>query len=952
MDLREQLQATLGQSYLLGRELGGGGMSRVFLAEDTRLGRTVVVKVLPPDLAAGINAERFEREIRVVAALQQANIVPLLTAGDMDGLPYFTMPYVAGESLRVRLATGVPLPLAECLSILRDVTRALSYAHQHGVVHRDIKPDNVLLSHGAAEVTDFGIAKALDAARVSADAVTLTQMGTSVGTAAYMSPEQVAADPDLDHRADIYSLGVLAYEMLSGKAPFAGTPQAIMAAHISTVPAPITNRPDLPPALARAVMKCLAKNPAARYQTADALLTDLEASASTAPARSGRLLAWLGAAAVLAVAVWFGTSGMRARRWVRNEAIPQIKAHLDVAQIDSAWTLAQRAEAIVPGDSALATLWPRLSRNAVIHSTPEGARIYRASFDDTTHWVLLGTTPTDTLRLPSQYGMVRVEKPGFRAFRGLIGNGNRTFMLDSVGSADSDMVHLSPGTYGVFLVGLDGHDELSLADFQMDMHEISNRQFKAFVDSGGYTRREYWPTEFQDGAKTLTWDAAMSMLRDKTGQSGPSTWEAGSYPNDQGDEPVGGVSWYEAAAYARFAGKSLPTIYSWARAANVAAAKYVVPGSNLGGTGPMPVTTPRGLSYYGVFDMAGNVREWCENAAGGDEHFILGGGWSDPKYGFTDGYAQASMDRSAINGIRLVRYRDDDSALARARLPMTRAFRDYTREKPVSDEVFASYRPIFDYDRRPLNAKVESRDTTEEAWNMERVSFDAAYGSERVEAVILTPKHHDQPLQPVVEFPGSGVIFSDRVARSDLVPGFLAQNGRAFILPILKSTYERRDSLHSDLPDSSIFWRQHVVMWSQDMRRTLDYLSSRPDMDSTRFAYFGYSWGSNQAPINLAIEPRFKAAVLYVAGLTMELGRPEVDPLNFLPRVKQPVLMLNGKYDFFFPLELAQKPFFELLGTPSDEKKWIVYEGGHDVPRTALISETLKWFDKYLGPVR
>src|ERR1051325_4491246 len=200
MDLRQQLQEALGPSYKLGRELGGGGMSHVFLAEDTRLGRTVVVKVLSTELAAGINAARFEREIKVAASLQQANIVPLLTAGDANGLPYFTMPYVDGQSLRARLSTGATLTIAECVSILRDVARALSYAHQHGVVHRDIKPDNVLLSHGAAVVTDFGIAKAIHDARLTnPDGATLTVVGTSLGTPSYMSPEQAAGDPNLDH---------------------------------------------------------------------------------------------------------------------------------------------------------------------------------------------------------------------------------------------------------------------------------------------------------------------------------------------------------------------------------------------------------------------------------------------------------------------------------------------------------------------------------------------------------------------------------------------------------------------------------------------------------------------------------------------------------------------------------------------------------------------------------
>jgi dienelactone hydrolase len=172
------------------------------------------------------------------------------------------------------------------------------------------------------------------------------------------------------------------------------------------------------------------------------------------------------------------------------------------------------------------------------------------------------------------------------------------------------------------------------------------------------------------------------------------------------------------------------------------------------------------------------------------------------------------------------------------------------------------------------------------------------------------------------------------------------------VLPILKSTFERRDSLHSDVPNNSIFWRDHVAMWVTDVRRTLDYLTTRPDADTTRFAYFGFSWGANMAPMSLAVEPRFKAAVLYVAGLTMEGSRPEVDPFNYLPHVTQPTLMLNGRYDYFFPVEIAQRPFFQNLGTPASQKLWKIYEGGHDVPRTDLISESLKWFDKYLGPVR
>src|SRR5215203_3958854 len=246
-DLRSRVQQSLSGSYTLERELGGGGMSRVFVADEHRLGRKVVVKLLSPELAAAMSADRFEREIRVAASLQQANIVPVLAAGDLEGLPYYTMPYVEGESLRARLGRG-PLSISEAVSILRDISRALAYAHDHGVVHCDIKPDNVLLSGHTAVVTDFGIAKAIAAAAEAPSSATLTQLGTAIGTPAYMAPEQAAGDPDTDHRADIYAFGCVAYELLAGHPPFHGlSPHKLIAAHMGETARPIEElRPDSP----------------------------------------------------------------------------------------------------------------------------------------------------------------------------------------------------------------------------------------------------------------------------------------------------------------------------------------------------------------------------------------------------------------------------------------------------------------------------------------------------------------------------------------------------------------------------------------------------------------------------------------------------------------------------------------------------------------------------------
>ena len=293
MDLRHQLQQTLGSTYALERELGGGGMSRVFVADERRLNRKVVIKVLSPELAAGVSGERFEREIQLAASLQQANIVPILAAGETDGLPFYTMPFVEGESMRARLSKDGALPVSSVIGILRDVARALAYAHQRGVVHRDIKPDNVLLSGGTAVVTDFGIAKAISAARQQSEGATLTQLGTSIGTPAYMAPEQAAGDPSVDHRADIYSLGCMAYELLTGQAPFAGrTPARMLAAHMAEAPRPLVElRADAPAPLSDLVMRMLEKDPAARPQSGQEIIQVLDTiTSSNMAAMPGALL--------------------------------------------------------------------------------------------------------------------------------------------------------------------------------------------------------------------------------------------------------------------------------------------------------------------------------------------------------------------------------------------------------------------------------------------------------------------------------------------------------------------------------------------------------------------------------------------------------------------------------------------------------------------------------------
>jgi serine/threonine protein kinase/tetratricopeptide (TPR) repeat protein len=313
--LRAQLQDTLGEGYHLERELGGGGMSRVFLATETALGRRVVVKMLPPDVAAAVSVERFRREIQLAARLNHPHIVPLLSAGESGGFLYYTMPFVEGESLRVLLRRDGALPIDQAVRIVRDVADALAYAHECGVAHRDVKPDNVLLSRGHALVADFGVAKALSAAATSPASVTATSV--TVGTPLYMAPEQIAADPQTDHRADIYALGVVAYELLAGRPPFGGeSPQALFAAHMTRTPEPVgQHRQGVPLTLERLVMRCLEKGPADRPQSAAEMIGILDAvatptgliEADSRGKRRGRHALWAAIPAVViagAVGAW------------------------------------------------------------------------------------------------------------------------------------------------------------------------------------------------------------------------------------------------------------------------------------------------------------------------------------------------------------------------------------------------------------------------------------------------------------------------------------------------------------------------------------------------------------------------------------------------------------------------------------------------------------------------
>ncbi len=653
-------------------------------------------------------------------------------------------------------------------------------------------------------------------------------------------------------------------------------------------------------------------------------------------------------------AIWF-VHRANDVRWARQEAIPNIYQLAEEGELQAAYELARQVEQIIPADSMLIRIWPSISRFMRIDSDPPGARVYWQPYtmmED--NWEYFGQTSVDSIRFPRGVAKFKLEKEGYTTvyIASNVTDIAGPFKLHPEGELPDNMIWVTGGNFGIGMPGLRSLGRARLNEFLIDKYEVTNQEFKLFVDDGGYENREYWRLPFIMDDREISWEEAMAVFTDKTGWPGPATWEVGDYPEGEGNYPVAGVSWYEAAAYAEFAGKTLPTIYHWSRAAGPGYASYIVPLSNFNGRGSDPIGTNLGMNRSGTYDMAGNVREWCWNEGSGGARYILGGGWNDEAYAFNNAYTQNPFDRSATNGFRCVIYSEDAQNLAYIGRLIPRYFRDYYEEEPVSDEFFDIYLRMYAYDRTELKAVVEPVDDQSEDWTMQKITFDAAYGGERVIAYLFLPKNFNPPYQTVVYFPGAYAIQNSSSVSIDSGIDFILKSGRAFMYPIYKGTYERSDELDSWIPNETVFYRDHVIMWAQDLSRSIDYLETRSDIDTDCLAYFGVSWGSATGAIMCAVENRFKASILDVGGLAFEPALPEVDQINFVPRITIPVLMLNGEYDHFFPLETSMRPMFQLLGTPPEHKRSFVYESGHGVPRIDLVNESLEWLDRYLGPVQ
>ncbi len=991
--------------YEILEEVGRGGMGVVYRARQRKLNRLVALKVLVGGTLLTTRAiERFRREASATARVRHPNVVPIHDVGERDGTHYYAMEFVEGPSLAMAIAEARkrrrtddssvrPLlegsSVAEIVERMADLADGLAAVHAAKLIHRDIKPSNVIVDGEKRFVlVDFGLVQ-------DEESSTLTRSGTLLGTLPYMAPEQIARR-GVDERSDIYSFGVTLFEALTLRRPFEGANEHELTEAIlfRDPPSPRKLNKWINHDLAIIVSHALEKEPERRYQSAADLADDLRRLTRFEPIHARPPSRWIGltrkirrhrmpvllgvglAFAVLLASVlgWKGIADRREHQRierVRGEAIPTIRRLIDSERYLEAYVSARKLEETLPDDPNLRDLWPRAALIVSIFSEPVGAAIsIQAVARPEDAWFEVGTTPLEDVRFPRGVYRWRIEKEGYETVvRGPTGlpSGLKPQPIDSAPERTTAHFHLTRvGAITPGMVAVDGGavyvagEKIELGEYWIDRSEVTNEAYQAFVDEGGYARPELWETMYQKDGRTLAWEEAMQLFVDRTGRPGPATWSDGRFPPGEALHPVSGVSWYEATAYAAFRDKELPTIHHWRDASCPTESASIVPYSNFSRDGAAPVMTHAGVGSTGIYDMAGNVREWCSSADAdaGERHFLLGAAWGDASYMFTDDISASAWDRSPKNGLRCVSYpggRLRQKASLFAPYRRNPFGRDFRKVGTISDEEFRVYKTaLYSYDRgAPLEPRVESVDASATTWREERVSFNAAYRGERMAAVLRLPKHGTPPYPAVIYFPGKAAQWQKKHSDSGeaYLTTFLVDRGYAVAYPIYDGTYERRFE-GPEPARNTVVYRDWVVRLRQDLGRSIDYLITRQDIAADRIAYYGLSWGAMCGPIFLALEDRFRAGVLLMGGLPKWEATRSADEVHFISRVTAPVILIGCELDHYYPVEESQKPLIDLAGTVAENKKLVVLRGaGHGLLNLyidQIEQNVFDWLERYL----
>ncbi|MBS1813187.1 MAG: protein kinase [Acidobacteria bacterium] len=995
---------TIINQYKIISAIGKGGMGEVFLAQDTKLDRKVALKILPPEFAEDKGRmSRFVREAKSASALNHPNILTIHEFGTEGATHFLASEFIDGETLRDRLQRA-PLTLNEAIDIAVQTAQALAAAHEAHIIHRDIKPENVMLrKDGYVKVLDFGLAKLTETVvnDETRSATLTTEQGRVMGTVAYMSPEQLRAQT-VDERTDVWSLGIVLFEMAAGVRPFAGaTTSAVIAAILEQTPLSMDEAVALPTELQRILSKALHKQRAERYQTSQELLQDLKAlrddwefaarlkisgktvrakTLTTVPSR--HRLRWVGMIAVamlaiIAVAVW-SFRRQANLRWAHGQ-IERIAQFAAEQKYFEAYDLAAQVKQYLPNDARLLELMPKVADPLSVATEPAGARIFLTRFASEKA-ELIGTTPLSNYSIARGEYILRVEIDGYAPFERTISNllartgnawvppdepSNFNIKLLPLDQTPERMVLVPGGKYKLTSRTKPTEEGVQLDDYFIDKYEVSNREYKEFITAGGYFNPQYWQAAFQTSKSTVPFAEAMKEFKDRTGLPGPRSWLNQTFPEGKADFPVTDITWPEAAAYAAFRGKQLPSIYQWEKAARNGLVTYyggytlpwgwvefgntVLQHANFNTNGPVPVDGfAFGMSPFGCFNMAGNVAEWCNNEVA-DGFLVAGGAWSDAFYVFTDIGNFPARHSSNRLGFRCVRVTPTAKGNQGAGwIDTTHQIPKYT---PTSENSFQAMLSHFRYDQPPLDASIlESQETDE--WHREKISFLGG-NDEHAIAYLYLPKSARPPFQ-VLQFVPAGDVYGGFFGLSQSVEMQVApfiKAGRAVWAVVFKGFKEREHPQIYQAPGwNTVKRRDEVIRNATDLRRGLDYLSTRTDLDLSRLAYYGYSQGAVEGLIYIAVEHRYRAMVSLANGLSPKCINwiPEANPANFASHIRIPKLLLNGRYDEVHPLKIWVEPLYQSLSEP---KQLHLYDAGHSPPLEIIVPPINQWLDEVLGEV-
>jgi eukaryotic-like serine/threonine-protein kinase len=828
-----------------------------------------------------------------------------------------------------------------------------------------------------------------------------------MGTVGYMSPEQ-ARGFEVDGRTDVWSLGVLLYEMAAGRVPFEGATNSDVISNIlqKEPPALTLLSDEADTSLDEIVTKVLTKDREERYQSATDLLIDLKrlkhhldvTSSQTAnptivadkrintdskqeKTGSKRIVAIVAAAVLLAsITTWF-VWHRRNLSWARRQ-VPQIEALSSNGNYFAAYDLAAETQKYLPNDPTITRLMPTISDTLTVTTEPAGAQVYlkRFSPDAAGNFPprqLVGTTPIRDLRIARGQYSLYVEKDGFaktvKTISGTILHGAFATIVpppltieQKLLAADrvpNGMTLVTGGDYRLVAWERPTDAKVHLDDFLIDQYEVRNQDYKEFINAGGYLKKQYWTHPFIRDGKTLTWEEGIQEFKDRTGLPGPRTWSSQNFPEGKARYPVTDVSWYEAAAYAAFRGKQLPTIFQWEKAARdgrvVGQTFYMpwgvlTPGdtlerrANFEGDATMPVDSCEfGMSPFGAYNMAGNVSEWCLNET--SEGFIsAGGAWGEPVYTFAYYGRFPGFYTSDKRGFRCAMNLGSTGNDGNLRIEINKEIPVHTRS---SDQDFARWVKAYDYLKSPLDPQVEKEET--DAWTLERITFNGADG-ERAIAYLYLPKNFPRPLQVIHYVPPSDVEMGQKPATRS-AETFLSTEikaGRAVFVVVLKGYIERLRPVGFVQPDrTTAEYRDKMVNWITDLRRGLDYLETRDDLDSKKIAFFGPSSGASVGLILAAVDRRYASVYFAASGIRNSDTRwiAEADVINFAPHIRGPILLLQGRHDEVLAWKTEAEPLYKLFREP---KRLILHDGSHAPTFELFATTTHQWLDETLGPVR